>query len=619
MVAMGTLLGSIHPDYPHDGATINGYIHLHRDNWAEGYGINVQVTNGRVTDTTREILPGTYTIDFCFGVNTPSAEIVINAGVNDITALATAHLERHVVYIPGPPGRDGKDGLAGPPGPDAYAIARSLGYTGTRAEWVAGLKGDKGDKGDTGDTGPQGPQGGQGVPGPPGVAGTTKLVAAAWEDMWAQPKDDYFFASGGLADASGMPMPLPGIVEIRGYGSITHITYRPSDVRFIDQVWQIVRNGDMVGEWTRVDGVPYTPPTDDPTAPVAAGSKVYAYKPAGGLTSDATGKTDVTIRFVADLPVAASRFRLHAYNANLRYVTGNRGPVELKGVAIGKPATVDGEFTGGFDGAPVDCAVTASWSGTADYATEWIDKAVAGRVLVSIAFTVDAALPLVQTEGQFWLTDAIAHLTPDATGYVSSGVGFVDWLIEYESPVVKPFVLWYGDSISQSAGNKNHRMSHPHLYSRQHGIPVCSAGHSGSGLPQFTTPNHYRINHMGGARPDYVFVQVGTNSLINSDLAVMKRDLLSVVAAARADFPNVKVFVSTITAKNVEATEAVRNAYNQWLRGLPDGIDFVVDPAAAMDDPNTPMKMIPGLVQTDQLHWNEAGQWAASKLWPVVV
>ena len=62
-------------------------------------------------------------------------------------------------------------------GYSAYDIARSLGYVGTEAEWIASLKGakgdpgPKGDKGDTGATGPQGVQGPKGEKGDQGIQG----------------------------------------------------------------------------------------------------------------------------------------------------------------------------------------------------------------------------------------------------------------------------------------------------------------------------------------------------------------------------------------------------------------------------------------------------------------
>lgn len=55
---------------------------------------------------------------------------------------------------------EGAGGLQGTPGKDgksAYEIAKSNGFEGTEAEWVASLKGEKGDVGETGPKGDPGP------------------------------------------------------------------------------------------------------------------------------------------------------------------------------------------------------------------------------------------------------------------------------------------------------------------------------------------------------------------------------------------------------------------------------------------------------------------------------
>lgn len=110
--------------------------------------------------------------------------------------------------LPGPKGDTGDtgpQGLTGPSGDDAYEVAVSEGFVGTREQWLASLVGPQGPQGiqgltgatgATGDIGPQGPQGIQGIQGPKGdtgagvaAGGTTgqvlaKVSATDYDTQW---------------------------------------------------------------------------------------------------------------------------------------------------------------------------------------------------------------------------------------------------------------------------------------------------------------------------------------------------------------------------------------------------------------------------------------------------
>ncbi|MFF7146037.1 hypothetical protein ACFZB5_33390 [Streptomyces nodosus] len=77
---------------------------------------------------------------------------------------------------PGPPGEQGEPGPEGPPGADAYEVAVSDGFTGTRAEWLASLVGPQGEKGDPGGGGGGGVQSVNGVT--PDGSGNVALTPA---------------------------------------------------------------------------------------------------------------------------------------------------------------------------------------------------------------------------------------------------------------------------------------------------------------------------------------------------------------------------------------------------------------------------------------------------------
>lgn len=82
---------------------------------------------------------------------------------NDFTTALKNKLETMRI------GTDGRDGKS------AYEIAREMGFTGTKEEWLESLKGQKGDKGEKGLDGQRGQQGLQGLQGVQGVQGERGL------------------------------------------------------------------------------------------------------------------------------------------------------------------------------------------------------------------------------------------------------------------------------------------------------------------------------------------------------------------------------------------------------------------------------------------------------------
>lgn len=74
----------------------------------------------------------------------------------------------------GPQGEKGDTGEQGEPGKSAYELAVASGFEGTEAEWLTSLKGEKGD---IGEQGPKGDTGDQGLPGPQGDTGKNGLSA----------------------------------------------------------------------------------------------------------------------------------------------------------------------------------------------------------------------------------------------------------------------------------------------------------------------------------------------------------------------------------------------------------------------------------------------------------
>lgn len=82
----------------------------------------------------------------------------------------------------GPVGNTGAQGAVGIAGEDAYAVAVSQGFSGTRAQWLASLVGQAGSTGpagSAGQTGPIGSTGATGSAGPTGPQGPAGVNTAA--------------------------------------------------------------------------------------------------------------------------------------------------------------------------------------------------------------------------------------------------------------------------------------------------------------------------------------------------------------------------------------------------------------------------------------------------------
>ncbi|MYV48228.1 hypothetical protein [Streptomyces sp. SID2888] len=101
---------------------------------------------------------------------------------------------------PGPPGEQGEPGPEGQPGADAYEVAVTEGFVGTRAEWLASLIGPQGEKGDPGGGGGGGVQSVNGLL--PDGSGDVALSPATVGAVAAADKG----APGGVAtlDTSGV-------------------------------------------------------------------------------------------------------------------------------------------------------------------------------------------------------------------------------------------------------------------------------------------------------------------------------------------------------------------------------------------------------------------------------
>jgi hypothetical protein len=88
--------------------------------------------------------------------------------------------------IVGPTGERGPAGADGEDGEDAYETALTLGFVGTRAEWLASLVGPQGPEGPQGVQGPKGDKGDKGETGPAGADGADG-AGSTWADLGGKP------------------------------------------------------------------------------------------------------------------------------------------------------------------------------------------------------------------------------------------------------------------------------------------------------------------------------------------------------------------------------------------------------------------------------------------------
>jgi hypothetical protein len=246
-----------------------------------------------------------------------------------------------------------------------------------------------------------------------------------------------------------------------------------------------------------------------------------------------------------------------------------------------------------------------------------VTRGIDGNIVV--VYSVPASINICQAQYQNWGAYILgtATVTPAPTGWNPNYVlGLLQ--IVLKGKTAKRVISVIGDSISVGAapggatpvGFTNSAWN---LIGTAKGYAMSIFGMSGSTLAEFAAPVTYPalwIDQTNAGSDGYI--EAGINDLASQTAAQMEASFTAIVTKARA-VGYKRIYANTITPSLVYVSnDAVRVAYNTWLRGLPLGITGVVDLAAAqsaggMADNTTPSVLFAAYDAGDGTHWSAAG------------
>lgn len=187
------------------------------------------------------------------------------------------------------------------------------------------------------------------------------------------------------------------------------------------------------------------------------------------------------------------------------------------------------------------------------------------------------------------------------------------WL-EIEVPASTPAIGLVGDSnsvgVNATIPINDAWMA---IYCRRMGFFPVLYGHSGDGMSQAMTADHYkwnRWNHLD--RPDMVVHANGANDIPSTEggvtLAQMQEWARNEWEISDAKISKIK-HAAVIKSRASGINNTVRVAYNNWLKSKPDPIrdwQDIASPVTANDTGG----LLPQYISSDGLHMNTAGQTA---------
>ncbi|MDR7081448.1 lysophospholipase L1-like esterase [Arthrobacter ginsengisoli] len=333
-------------------------------------------------------------------------------------------------------------------------------------------------------------------------------------------------------------------------------------------------------------------PKLDKTA-VGFGTKVGAFSfGGGGGASATTSVSEMIVRTPFRLPVKPTRARLHVQNRNLKDNLGlTPGAFAFTGLWIGKPVLDSvGGLTANFTAAPTN--VIGAFSTPADgseYVSAWFDTSAIidakTDYALSYGYTCTAGQSTHRATGFHWWSnitgDAAKANLQNMVGTVTTNQSpHLDIWLEYEFAATNPVNLHVGDSLTDGQmAIYGARDSYPQQFSRRTGAVAATLAFSGSSLSpgwDITSPKYGKY---AGLVFDAMYVHLGTNDInAGASLATVQTRLGIALDKLRTTYGNVPVYLGIVPPRNFGAgPEAVRVAYNTWLRTLPFGVTGTMD------------------------------------------
>jgi lysophospholipase L1-like esterase len=415
---------------------------------------------------------------------------------------------------------------------------------------------------------------------------------------------NYSLWSGAAATAAGAPIGQVG--EIRTYiiGNAGIQTFTSANPVLGAQVFVRGKGSTGWGAFKQVTNQPGDA-SGGTSAPQSGFKNVYL-----ALNQPATSGTETvsaaTVRWPIKNGVASKRARLHVRNWNWATGTTFAGAVAFTGAWMGEASGED------FTEAPVNVLPAFSTaSNAAEYVSPWFNYDMVADVqhLLSVGFTTAGGQVNQASRGGCYRTTvaADASLAAGFTGTVSTTSPFDVWL-ELEVPAATPIVAGFGDSNTLGTGTALPVYdSWLSQYARTaKALPYFSAIH-GSNTGTWDDDDATMWDRTPAqARPDAVISFLGQNDLVDGvTLATMQANFNTMLPIIK-DKLSAQVYVATITPADAKAApvNAVRQAYNTWLKTLPGGVKDAFDFSAAISDNDTTIRTVDN---SDGLHFVTGG------------
>jgi lysophospholipase L1-like esterase len=330
-----------------------------------------------------------------------------------------------------------------------------------------------------------------------------------------------------------------------------------------------------------------------------------------------------TFRYPFRLPVATTRWRLHVRNYDSRSDVTYTGAVTFAGVWVGQQAlSTSGAQTGAFAAPPVQALTTFTTPADgSEYISGWVTDSAAQFTpytehMLSVGWSSAAAQTNIRSDADGWfkIADGTLGGQQSATGLSSINVGIFDIFIEVEYTGSTPIVAFFGDSLTVGhAATHPIFDSYPCRFALAHGVMPIHYAYTGTTLTEWTDTTKPKWTKFTTSltKPDAAVVYIGGNDISNGDSAATVEGRLTTFMQNIRDLLGIQtIYLATMTPRNWatgDAKEIARQAYNTWLRGLPNGASGVIDFDAVIKDPAAAANILAAYDSGDHVHLNTAG------------
>lgn len=387
-------------------------------------------------------------------------------------------------------------------------------------------------------------------------------------------------------------------------------------------------------------------PTDaTPSAAIRTG--VYQWELPNTI-STLTASQPLSIRRLAEIPVSATRFKLHIRSYNQLTDVDATGTLTSVTAYIGLPAVdANGEYTGAFTATPTQIVTSTSITSGTEYISGWISPATFNlsaykTVMVSVGFVVPTTGQAATGGGLVWygFTASDAGVAnPSLTR--ADNLGYLAMYIEYEfADDDVPIIMVVSNSTS-GGGNGNAVYNRGDLDAWHQKWALSARGIAANLSCGGTWAGHFtaaspKWNYYSGLATPLIIDSVVMWNLASSDvsggssLATAKAAVIVATQKAKALWPAARVIHSSIMPRieNTPTTEAIRLLMNQWLETCPGGADqcwdldsLVSNPVQIVDDgsggttvvvqdANYPARLHPNFDSGDGIHLRPRGHTA---------